>query len=486
MAETTRPRPRGRPPVRGGDPQYTHLERLALAYLDGRRRRREIAGSTARNCTSVLLRFAAQVGCDRPGRAEIDRWLADIGELAPRSRKTAVSHVSGFTAWLVAEGHLEVDPMIGVARVRLPRSVPRALPGDQAAAVVDAAPDARARLIVTLMLWLGLRRGEVPGLLVDDIDRQSCTVRIRGKGGHERLLPLLPAVAAAVDAYLAEHPAPGPRSPLIRSYAHPNVGIGTMRIYQIVTKAMTAAGVHLAAGDGRTPHALRHTAATDTLRAGANLRDVQQMLGHSNTATTSVYLSADPANLAVAMGGRTYGNREAPAQLANVVPAAPLLDAIGPLIDTVAALVATVTRLESRLGGQVPPVASQRPRSGETIVCPDCGATGNPNFIEHCHLGRAHCPDCGKLPGGRGMRHHRFASHGVRWPAEPMGCDEHGTPHSHRPAGACVCPLCGQVIVDGFGGSHWTRRHDSCPDCDGWFIKLAAHRRRAHPWTQGS
>jgi integrase/recombinase XerC len=286
----------------------TPLARLASEYVTGRRRRGEIGAGTARQARFCLYRFAADAdGSAMPARLDVSAWLDGLGRLAPRSRRWNVSIVRGFTAWLVDQGHLDVDPLARPPRVRVPRAVPRALPGDQAAAVVAACPDTRARLVVTLMLWLGLRRGEIPALRVDDADRHGATLRVRGKGGHERVLPLPPAVADALDAYLAEHPPPGPRSPLVRSYQDPAKGITPTRVYQIVSGAMTRAGVHLAPGDGRSPHALRHTAATDTLRAGATLADVQALLGHSSVATTAVYLKADTAALARAIGKRSYG-----------------------------------------------------------------------------------------------------------------------------------------------------------------------------------
>jgi site-specific recombinase XerD len=301
---------RGRPST--DDPALrSPLGRLAVDYVGRQHLRGEIASSTARNRLFVLLRFARAVRLERGELAGVDGWVDGLGRMAPRSRRADLSHVRGFTAWLVAQGHTTTDPVAVVPRVRIPRSVPRALPADQVVAVVAACPDARARLIVELMLWCGLRRAEVPALRVDDIDPVGATLRVRGKGGHERLLPLPEAVRVALDAYAGEYPPPGPRCPLIRSYQHPASGLTATRVGMIVAEVMAAAGVHLAPRDGRTCHALRHTAATDTLRAGATLADVQALLGHSSIATTAIYLRADTAALARAMGRRRYGQVEA-------------------------------------------------------------------------------------------------------------------------------------------------------------------------------
>jgi site-specific recombinase XerD len=318
---TSQPR-RGRP--RRADPDTDDkLARLALDYVGEQRRRGQIAATTATNRRYVLLRFCDAVELADAGRLDgTDRWLDQLGRWAPRSRRADLSHVRGFTAWLTARGHVAADPLADAPRVRVPRSVPRALPADQVAAILAACPDARARLIVDLMLWCGLRRGEVPALRVDDVSFSAATLRVRGKGGHERLLPLPGPVAASVEAYLAERPAPDPRAPLIRSYQHPASGISAVRVWMIVSDVMTAAGVHLTAGDGRSPHALRHTAATDTLRAGATLADVQALLGHSSIATTAIYLRTDTAALARAMGARSYGRVEAEVEAFPTQPGA--------------------------------------------------------------------------------------------------------------------------------------------------------------------
>lgn len=306
MSDRISPRRRGRP--RSVDPSHdTALAKLAAVYVDTQRRRGDIAPTTARNRRYVLARFCRAVDLDAAHLVGVDLWLDQLGRQAPRGRRADLSHVRGFTAWLTAGGHVGVDPLADTPRIRVPRSVPRALPADQVAAILDACPDPRARLIVELMLWCGLRRAEVPALRVDDVDQVAGTLRVRGKGGHERLLPLPTAVSRSVDAYLAERPPLAPRAPLIRSYQHPASGISAVRIWMIVSAVMTAAGVHLAPRDGRSPHALRHTAATDTLRAGATLADVQALLGHSSISTTAIYLRADTAALARAMGNRSYG-----------------------------------------------------------------------------------------------------------------------------------------------------------------------------------
>ncbi len=150
----------------------------------------------------------------------------------------------------------------------------------------------------------GLRAGEVSRLQIGDIDFIGRTARVVGKGGHERLLPISEETWAAVSAYLDEHPATS--GPLLRSYRQPWRPLAPDTISGMVSEWMRVAGIKRRARDGISGHALRHTMATDALRNGAHLRDVQHALGHAHLATTEAYLPLVVNDLRAAMGGRRY------------------------------------------------------------------------------------------------------------------------------------------------------------------------------------
>lgn len=285
----------------------SHVGCLVDPYIAGRLRRHEIGKVTARNDRWILRHFADVVGplpVERLGARQINRWLESLEMLAPATRRRRFSTVRTFCAYLTAEGRLARNPMANLRGPKQPRSVPRALPATFVAATLAACPDVRARLIVTLMVQLGLRCCEVARLEVGDVDRGRGLVRVRGKGGHERVLPLVEEAQAALDDYRRVHPQTA--GPLVRSYLHPQRGLDADTISGLVAGWMALAGVKLARRDGVSAHALRHTCATDMLRAGAHLRDVQQALGHAHLATTEVYLPFVVASLAEAMGGRRY------------------------------------------------------------------------------------------------------------------------------------------------------------------------------------
>lgn len=285
------------------------IHELAEAYLGHRLRAGEISRLTARNDACALRGFVAAVG-ETPVH-EVDQrhgqlWAESLDGLAPNTRRRRLSTVRGFCRWLVEEGHTATNPVARVKGPRTPRAVPRALTGADVGRVILACPDARARLCVTWMVQLGLRCCEMAGVELGDIDRAGATVRIRGKGGHERVLPLVLEAADALAEYLATDP-PAGAGPLIRSRLHPHRGLDADTISGLVAGWMWDAGIKHRQRDGISAHALRHTAATDMLLAGAHLRDVQAALGHAHLVTTEIYLPLVVHGLAAAMEGRRYG-----------------------------------------------------------------------------------------------------------------------------------------------------------------------------------
>ena len=278
------------------------MEQLASQWVRGRVSRGELRPHSGDVELSHLRRLVALHGERPPGdlnRATILAYQQAIAHLKPRTRRSAMSSVSRFCRWLVQEGHLNADPCVGLDRVRVGKRVPRALTAAQARKVVEAADTAALSVIVRLMLGCGLRCCEVSALDVDDFDPVERTLAVRGgKGGNERVLPVPAHVAETLDRYISDRV----DGPLVAAPAR----LSAQRISKQVAALMTRAGVHTP-GDGRTAHALRHTAASDVLEACHDLRVVQQMLGHTSLATTEIYLRvANLGQMREAMEGRMY------------------------------------------------------------------------------------------------------------------------------------------------------------------------------------
>lgn len=294
------------------------LSAHAITYVDERRSRGEFTKDTAKQVQSVLLCFAR--GIDDPPVADLSRdhveaWVTAFGGTLARSTlRNRVSVIRKFCSWLIRHDAIPSNPCDGLERIRQPRSVPRALPSPAVGDLFASLPDARAELIVSLMVQEGLRCKEVAGLQLGDIDDQSGTLVVVGKGGHQRMLPISDETAKSMRRYLLEHPASA--GPLIRRYDQPARGLSAHYVSDLVRRWEADAGVKHRSHDGVGAHSLRHTAATDVLRAsGGNVVLVQQMLGHASLQTTQVYLRTYPEDLRKAMDGRKYKRKTA-----DVVP----------------------------------------------------------------------------------------------------------------------------------------------------------------------
>ncbi|MFD0044717.1 tyrosine recombinase XerC [Pseudarthrobacter scleromae] len=248
-----------------------------------------------------LLSHAASEGAVRLQDLELGtlrRWLgAQSQEGAARStlaRRSASVRV--FTAWAMAEERIATDPALRLKAPKRGQSLPGVLQAGQLTrllstleeAAAEGAPLAlRDRAIVELLYATGVRVGELAGLDVDDLDPDRRTLRVIGKGNKERTVPYGVPAALAVDDWLRRG-----RPLIARDNSGPALFLGARggRVDQRQVRSMVN---DLFAGLGDTsasgPHALRHSAATHLLDGGADLRAVQEILGHSSLATTQIY-----------------------------------------------------------------------------------------------------------------------------------------------------------------------------------------------------
>ena len=292
------------PAVRGNT-----LQPLVTEYLRARTARGELLAQSARSMSYTLGRLADTHG-RRPltqfGPKTIDRWLEVIGGFAPATRRLHLSRARGLCAWMVANGHLKADPTRHVPTIRQPRHVPVTLTDWQVAALLAVLPDTRAEAIVWLLIGCGLRCVELERLRVEDYDPHARTILVRGKGGHERVLPVPTPTADALDRHLD---VVGRRAgPVFAGQRGPLRAV-TFGVY--VRRWLVESGVKVGALDGRSAHGLRRTAGSDVMARTGNLQLVQTMLGHAKPETTArFYLRpVSVEQLREAMEGRTYALR---------------------------------------------------------------------------------------------------------------------------------------------------------------------------------
>jgi integrase/recombinase XerD len=186
---------------------------------------------------------------------------------------------------------------------RRPRVQPITLNDGDHQRILAVLPDARARAIIALEHGMGARRVEVSRLRVEDWYRREGMMLLTGKGGAQRFVPVPTDARAALDAYLAEHPATS--GPFIRSYKRPHQPLSPGAIGHLVTQWMLEAGAKLAPWDGKSGHSLRRTAATEVLEVTGDIRAAQELLGHASLSSTAHYIRrVDLAGLRDALEAR--------------------------------------------------------------------------------------------------------------------------------------------------------------------------------------
>ncbi len=204
----------------------------------------------------------------------------------------ALSSARSFHRFLLREGVSDADPTAPVIRPRLPRALPRPLPLEDVERILAAPADGtipglRDRAVLETLYGAGLRVSELVGLDVDDVDLEEGSVRVLGKGGKERDVPLGRYARDAVSAYLSRA-RPALSSARSRSALFLNQRGGRLT-RQSCAKLLALHARRAGVGRHVSPHVLRHSFATHLLEGGADVRVVQELLGHASVATTQVY-----------------------------------------------------------------------------------------------------------------------------------------------------------------------------------------------------
>jgi integrase/recombinase XerC len=248
--------------------------------------------------------FGGDLGKTKLGQIKITdmrAWMAFERRrgVGPRSLARELSAVKSFFRWLGEAEGIEVTAPLATRAPKFKPQLPRPVARDQAKAMIGTAElqtmdgwtGARDAAVITLLYGCGLRISEALGL-----NRKAAplgeTLRIRGKGDKDRIVPVLPAARAAVDEYL--HLCPFPLEA-----DHPLfIGKRGKRLNaRHIQKVMEQTRMQLGLPATATPHAMRHSFATHLLEAGGDLRAIQELLGHASLSTTQAYTALDQARL---------------------------------------------------------------------------------------------------------------------------------------------------------------------------------------------
>lgn len=241
----------------------------------------------------------AGIGAWREVRlADLRSWLAAMSESgAARStiaRRSAAART--FFRWALRTGHVDTDPSLRLLAPRRSKHLPGVLRQREATALLDVATVAsddadpvhlRNRAMLELLYASGIRVSELVGLDVDDLDRDQRTVRVTGKGDKQRTVPFGVPAAEAIEAWLVRG-----RPQLVTGESQAAVFLGRRgrrvdprQVREVVHQLLA----HVPDAPDLGPHGLRHSAATHLLEGGADLRMVQELLGHASLSTTQIY-----------------------------------------------------------------------------------------------------------------------------------------------------------------------------------------------------
>ncbi|MEV0126965.1 tyrosine recombinase XerC [Dactylosporangium sp. NPDC050688] len=266
-------------------------------HLAGERNRSEHTVRAYVGDVVSLLAHAARAGTTAPGELTLmvlRGWLARR-RAAGAARTSLARHAAAartFTAWAHREGLLSTDPGQRLASPKAHRDLPTVLRADQAETLVtapagrDDAVGLRDRLVLELLYATGIRVSELCGLDLGDVDRMRRVVRVVGKGDKERAVPYGLPAEQALAAWL-RHGRPALAGPA--SAAALLLGARGGRLQPTAARRLVDGHARAAGLPHTSPHDLRHSAATHLLEGGADLRSVQELLGHASLSSTQIY-----------------------------------------------------------------------------------------------------------------------------------------------------------------------------------------------------
>ena len=226
--------------------------------------------------------------------SDIEDYLGSI-KVSKRSSARLLSALRNFFDWCVQEGEIKYNPCDNVDSPKLGKYLPAVISVEEVSAIMDSvdlksATGKRDRAILEVLYGCGLRVSEAATLRISRIDFEEGFVDVIGKGDKQRLVPLGEMAADAVKAYLPERPIPAARPYedilFLNRFGKP---LSRISIFNMVKKQAMIAGIHKEI----SPHTFRHSFATHLIENGADLRIVQEMLGHESILTTEIYTHID-------------------------------------------------------------------------------------------------------------------------------------------------------------------------------------------------
>jgi tyrosine recombinase XerD len=273
------------------------LTRILQDYTYYLKIERAMSPNTVASYTEDLEKFFLAVDKEpsKVSSDDIRDYFASRDKLSKRSQARALSSFRSFFDWLVLEGERKDNPCDRVDFPKLGRYLPSVLSVDEISAIMDSVDltswnGKRDRAILEVLYGCGLRVSEAVALKISCIYAEEGFVRVIGKGDKERLVPIGEMAVQAIRNYLEFRPEPesGPYDDIL--FLNKNgKALSRVSVFNMVKRQAMAAGIHKEI----SPHTFRHSFATHLIENGADLRVVQEMLGHENILTTEIYTHVD-------------------------------------------------------------------------------------------------------------------------------------------------------------------------------------------------
>lgn len=224
--------------------------------------------------------------------SDISDYIISVSDyLSKRSQARLLSSLNSFFDYLVSEGERKDNPSSAVDSPKLGKYLPLVLSVEEVRAILNAAPNERDRAILEVLYGCGLRVSEVCTLKISEVYLKDMFVKVMGKGSKERLVPMAPSTASAIINYLSVRPESDAGCEDVLFLNRFGRALSRVAVFKMVKSVALVAGVD----KNLSPHTFRHSFATHLIENGADLRVVQEMLGHESILTTEIYTHVDSA-----------------------------------------------------------------------------------------------------------------------------------------------------------------------------------------------
>ena len=222
--------------------------------------------------------------------SDISDYIISVSEyLSKRSQARLLSSLNSFFDYLVSEGERKDNPSSAVDSPKLGKYLPVVLSVEEVRAILKAAPNERDRAILEVLYGCGLRVSEVCSLKISEVYLKDMFVKVMGKGSKERLVPMAPSTASSIMDYLSVRPESDAGCEDVLFLNRFGRALSRVAVFKMVKSVALVAGVD----KNLSPHTFRHSFATHLVENGADLRVVQEMLGHESILTTEIYTHVD-------------------------------------------------------------------------------------------------------------------------------------------------------------------------------------------------